>query len=142
MDYAALLSRIDALYEGVVTHPEAWDDSILAEWADEAGGAGGDPVPRPAAREVRRCLRSARRLRDFWLDGSGAGAVDGDDWRTRVDVALGGRAWRPTLSLAQMGLQESPSPELFDEVKARFRVVNSERWMDGIDYDAWLETYR
>ena len=37
------------------------------------------------------------------------------------------------------GLHQAPSEELFAEVKQRFAVVNSERWMDGIDYDEWLD---
>ncbi len=85
---------------------------------------------------MRRCMRMAEKLRDFWERGEAA--VAADDWRTRVDVALGPRAWRPALELAQHGLDAVPSPELFDEVNGRFRVVNSEPWMDGIDYDTWL----
>jgi hypothetical protein len=35
-------------------------------------------------------------------------------------------------------LKDTPSEELFVEVKERFAVVNSERWMDGVDYEDWL----
>jgi hypothetical protein len=55
-----------------------------------------------------------------------------------VDIALGARAWRPTLELARLGLENAPSPELFAEVKKRFRVVYSERWMEDVDFATWL----
>lgn len=128
-----LLAAIDRLYAGVVTEPETWTDQALADWADDAAAPG---VDRVQARTVRRALRMAERLREFWL--AGEAAVAAEDWQTRVDVALGPRAWRPTLELAHHGLETEPSPELFDEVRHRFRIVNSEPWMDGVSYDEWL----
>ena len=50
---------------------------------------------------------------------------------------MGPRAWRPALELAQIGLERAPSADLYDEVKQRFAIVNSERWMDGVDYEEW-----
>ncbi len=134
-DTLILLRAIDRLYADVVTAPEAWGEQAFADWASDATAGG---VTKHQARAVRRCMRMAERLRDFWLRGEAA--VVADDWRTRVDVALGPRAWRPTLELARHGLDSQPSAEMFEQVQTRFRVVNSEPWMDGMDYDTWLTT--
>ncbi len=131
-DTLTLLRSIDALYEGVVTDPSSWGGPAFGDWAEEVAGA----VPtRSQARAIRRCLRAAERLRDFWAGDRAQ--VAADDWRTRVDVALGARAWRPTLELAMEGLTEQPGEELFLEVKRRFRIVNSQPWMDGVDFETW-----
>ncbi len=79
----------------------------------------------------------ARRLREFWVEPPQGAPSDAGDWRTRVDVAFGARAWRPVLSIAQVGLRETPSEELFEEAKLRFREVNGAPWMDGVSYDEW-----
>jgi len=129
----SLLAAVDRLYESVVTDPEAWGPQGFADWAEEVAATG---ITRNQARSVRRCVRAAERLQAFW--GQGQAAVAADDWRARVDVALGARAWRPALELAETGLEEDPSPELFDEVQRRFRVVNSRPWLDGVDYPTWL----
>lgn len=132
-----LLRSVDALYAGVVISPEAWDDSALAEWLSGLGdGSGG--YSKTIARELRRSLRNARRMRDFWLIDDSSRPDDAGDWRTRVDLAMGVRAWRPPLAIAQEGLLAAPTPELFDEVQERFRVVSSERWMEGVGYEEWL----
>jgi hypothetical protein len=128
----ALLAAVDRLYEAVVTEPEAWGAQAFSDWAEEVASGG---VTKVQARAVRRCLRAAERLRDFWQGDRAAVVADG--WRTRVDVALGARAWRPALELAQAGLEDDPSPELFAEVQERFRVVNSRPWLEGIDYETW-----
>jgi len=137
LGYLSLLSRIDELYEGVVLWPSVWDDAALAEWLDGVAGNEEQAITKDLARELRRCVRSAQRLRTFWLVDDPSRPPDGGDWRTRVDMALGPRAWRPPLAIAQLGLAEEPSEELFEEVRERFRVVNSERWMDGIDFASW-----
>ncbi len=129
-----LLAAVDALYAGVVTEPERWTAQALEDWAGDL--AAGDPLDRNQVRAIRACLRNAARLRDFW--SGPAPAVEADEWQARVDVAMGPRAWRPTLELAMEGLQSEPSAELFDEVKNRFRIVASEHWMDGVSYDEWL----
>ncbi len=130
----SLLAAIDRLYEGVVTAPEAWHDQAIADWAGEVTAGG---VDREQARSLRRAVRMAERLRDFWLDGQAAVSAEG--WAARVDVALGSRAWRPTLELAQHGLDIEPSEAVFEEVRTRFRIVNSEPWMDGVDYATWRD---
>ncbi|MDH3500768.1 MAG: hypothetical protein OEM97_11630, partial [Acidimicrobiia bacterium] len=112
-----------------------WSDDVMAEWASEAP-AGAEPS-KAIAREIRRCLRVAQKLRSFWLDGD-ARPSDHGDWRTRVDLAMGSRAWRPTLEIARIGLDEAPSESLFEEVRSRFRVVNSDRWMEEVSFAEWL----
>jgi len=134
--YLGLLAAIDDLYRGVVIRPEAWNEQAFADWAGDVLGDVAD-LPRPAIRELRRCLQAARKLQAFWSSPQAPSPGEGD-WRSMVDVALGARAWRPTLELARIGLDQSPDPELFAEVKDRFRVVHSERWMEGVDFSAWL----
>ena len=129
-----ILRAVDGLYESVVTSPEGWGPQAFADWAEDVAAAA---PTRDQTKAIRRCLRAAQRLRDFWADGGGV--VAADDWRARVDVALGPRAWRPPLELAMAGLADEPSEQLFEEVKERFRVVNSKPWMDGVDYSAWRD---
>ena len=131
-----VLRRVDDLYESVVTAPEAWTDGLFEEWGADVFSEG-TPPSRETARELRRCLRMARRLREFWIDPPAGVPSDAGDWRTRVDVAFGVRAWRPVLGIAQVGLREGPSEELFEEAKLRFREVNGVPWMDGVSYDEW-----
>jgi hypothetical protein len=134
--YLSALRAIEHLYESVVMDPERWNDQAFADWAGETLVDVAE-LPGEAVREVRRSLRAAQKLQAFWGDAERT-VSDHDDWRSRVDIALGPRAWRPTLDLARAGLRDAPSEELFVEVKERFAVVNSERWMDGVDYEDWL----
>lgn len=134
--YVSVIYAVEGLYESVVSAPSAWNDQAFSDWADDTLVDAAE-LPKEAIRQIRRCLNAARKLAAFWEADSSA-VADHDDWRSRVDIALGPRAWRPTLELAQIGLREAPSEELFAEVKDRFAVVNSERWMDGIDYEEWL----
>lgn len=128
-----LLQAIDELYDGVSTAPEQWRDQSFEDWASDLAAEG---LTKEEARAVRRVLNMAMKLRDFWA--AEERGVDASDWRSRVDVAYGARAWRPTLELAMHGLETEPSPELFAEVKQRFRIVYSEAWMDGVDYEEWV----
>ena len=134
--YLALLGAVDRLYEGVVSDPDAWNEAGFEDWAGEAVAGVGRPS-RPLLREVRRCLRAAMKLRDFWANPPEGVPSDAGDWRTRVDLALGIRAWRPALEIAREGLESEPDPEIFDEVARRFREVHGTEWMGGITYDAW-----
>lgn len=129
----SLIATIDRLYESVVTEPAVWNQQAFSDWAEDIAAGG---LSREQGRTIRRCMRMAERLRDFWLNE--AALVTAEDWQTRVDVALGARAWRPTLELAQDELAHDPSPEVFELVRERFRTVYSEYWMDGVDYDEWL----
>ena len=134
--YLSLIYAIEGLYASVVTNPHGWRDQAFADWANDTL-IDVSELPKEAIRQVRRSLTAARKLAVFWSTGSSE-VVDHDDWRSKVDIGLGAGAWRPTLELARIGLEEAPSEELFLEVKARFPVVNSERWMDGVGYDEWL----
>lgn len=139
-DPLSLLRSVDLLFEGVVTSPAAWPDEALASWAEEAVAS--EPAEKTVVRPLNRCLRAARKLRDFWATPP-PGVLDASvGWRSRVDIALGSRAWRPTLDLAVAGLDAAPSAELFEEVRARFRVVNSELWMEGVTFDEWVHRER
>lgn len=133
--YLSVLRAIEHLYESVVMSPDGWNDQAFVDWAGETL-ADASELPRGALREVRRSLRSAQKLQAFWA-GEQSTVSDHEDWRSRVDIALGPRAWRPTLDLARIGLADDPTEELFLEVKERFAVVNSERWMDGVDFADW-----
>jgi hypothetical protein len=133
MSTMRLLEAVDGLYESVVSDPGAWNDQTFADWA---GDVVNEPVDKQSLRAVRRALRAAEKLRRFWLDPPASGRSH--DWRSRVDVALGPRAWRPTLDLAMAGLTVEPDAELYAEVQARFRLVYSDLWMEGITYEEWL----
>lgn len=128
-----IIASLDRLYEAVVGDPTAWDDAAFAAWLDDFQ-AGMEPPPKAVAREVRRAVRNARRLARFWSERATASG----DWRSAVDVALGGRGWEPTLALARLGLEEAPSPELFAEAKRRFQVVHFRPWLEGVGFDEWL----
>jgi hypothetical protein len=138
-DYISLLHRVEELYRSVVSEPEAWSDTALADWAADL--AGGSPMPKPVAKAVRQSLRAAQKMQAFWIDAAATDTTP-DDWRGRVDRVLGPRAWRPTLDVARIGLADAPSPELFEEVRGRFRVVHSDRWMEGVTFEEWLEDAR
>lgn len=131
-----LIERCDHLYESVVIDPSAWPDHRLAEWAEELFVD--DPPDRQTRKQIRAVIRAAGKLRTFWSDDAAPRPDDHGDWRARVDIALGARAWRPLLDLAMHGLETSPSPELYEVVKDRFAVVTSQRWMEGVGYEEWL----
>ncbi len=136
-DYLGLLAQCEELYAGVCFEPDSWPDSSLADWIESIAGSA--VVDKEVARELRRVLRAAQKLREFWSRPAEGRPPDYGDWRTRVDIGLGLKAWRPLLAIAQHGLATSPSEELFNEVKARFRVVAGERWMEGVAYEEWLD---
>lgn len=135
--YLGFVDSAERLYESVVTSPDDWIESRFAEWAEEIAldGAGLD---REAQRQIRKIIRSASKLKVFWSENDKGRPEDHGDWRSRVDIALGARAWRPVLDLAMHGLDVEPSAELFEVVKDRFAVVTSQRWMEGIAYVEWL----
>lgn len=136
--FISLLERSEQLYEHVVMSPAAWPEARLAEWADDLL-VDGEGLDRTTMQLVRWILRSAGRLQRFWLDDDPGRPDDHGDWRTRVDIAGGARAWRPVLDLAMHGLDQSPSVDMFLIVKELFAVVTSERWMEGVDYESWLD---
>ena len=63
-DTLALLRAVDRLYASVVIDPSSWNDHALADWAQETAAEG---LTKSQARSVRRCMRMAARLRDFWM---------------------------------------------------------------------------
>ena len=127
-----LLHSLDDLYRNVATSPADWSDEEFANWTTEALDSA--DLDRDSARFVRRALTKARRLGRYWEGRSGGPA----DWRMRVDEALGSRGWEPSLQLARWGLENAPDPELFEEVRARFRWVHFTDWMDGASFDDWV----
>ncbi len=136
MSGAPLVDAVDRLYRAVVEDPEAWrSDGAFAEWL-ETLAADGYRIDRARARSLRQAVRMAIKLRDLWA-GSDADA-DADPWESKVDAALGPPAWRPTLDLAMLELEDAPDPERFEDVQRRFRLVHHTPWMDGVDYAEWL----
>ena len=135
--FLSALRSIEQLYEAVVDDPHRWNEQAFADWATDTL-AEANELPREAQRQIRRSLRAAQRLQGFWSSESST-VADHDDWRSKVDIALGARAWRPLLDLARVGLETAPSEELFDQVKERFALVNSDRWMDGVSFAEWSE---
>lgn len=132
-----LLASIDRLYESVVSSPETWTEQAFADWATDAVVG---PTEKGERKALRQVLRAAEKLRRFW---SGPNAPHStEDWRSRVDLALGPRAWRPTLDIAMAGVEMSPDPELFVEVQERFRLVHGDSWLDGAGYEEWLSQKR
>jgi hypothetical protein len=57
-----------------------------------------------------------------------------------VDLAMGPRAWRPVLDLAEVRLHEVRSEEAFTDVVRLFPLVNSEEYLDGIEFEDWKKT--
>ena len=135
--FVGLVDRAERLYESVVTSPQDWNEGRFAEWAEELAIDGTD-LDRETLRHVRRIIRAATRLRTFWSTEDANRPDDHGDWRTRVDISLGARAWRPILELAMHKLEVSPSSELFEVVREQFGVVNSQKWMEGVTYEEWL----
>ncbi|MGI9585732.1 MAG: hypothetical protein ACR2N7_09105 [Acidimicrobiia bacterium] len=130
---SGILDDIDELYEGCVMAPGRWNSQAFADWSEAVAAT--NELDKQQAKYVRRAITAARKLRDFWMDRTGAAP---DDWRSRVDVAMGPRAWRPQLDLAEQLLVTSPSPEAFDRVSTLFPLVMNEPYLDGITYDDWV----
>ncbi len=132
---STLLSDVDELYRSCVTKPDRWTEQAFADWAESVGS--GPDVDRDVARYLRRVIGAARRLAAHW---QGAERPDAsDDWRSRVDVALGARAWRPQLDLAMHLLEKAPDADRFEAVASLFPVVMHAPFMDGITYAEWSE---
>lgn len=129
----ALVRSLDDLYRRAAMFPHEWDEEAMGEWLEETM-ADGVYLDRNGVKLLRRGVRRALRLQRYW-----SGRADGpDEWRLRVDEALGARGWEPGLALARWGLEHDPDPELFEEVQRRFRWVHFQPWADGLDYEEWL----
>lgn len=134
-----ILDEVDQLYELAVTSPSSLNDQKIHDWSD--GVTGGYEIDRIEAKLIRRCVTMARKLAVFWL-ARGAGRGDPVEWRSRVDLALGVRAWRPQLELAQHLLETSPDDATYGRAGKLFRIVNNEPFLDGMSYEAWCESHR
>ena len=131
---SALLDAVDTLYAGVVSEPDAWNEQKFVDWSD--GFADSTELDRVAAKYIRRVMSAGRKLQVFWS----ARLVDETiDWQSRVDLALGNRAWRPVLDLATHLLSTQPSHEAFARASLLFRMVNHELFLDGVSYEEWIE---
>ena len=134
----SLAAAVDDLYRDVVMNPDRWGDEAYGEWMANLT-VDSSSIDRLSARSLRRAVRIATKLQRFW------GSVDAEryrgeeSWEARVDLAVGIPAWRPALELAEQELGATPSPEGFEEVRRRFRAVNGTTWMEGVDYDTWVE---
>ena len=136
----SLLLAVDLLYESVVMEPERWDEAAFADWVTSIGETVG-PEDREALLPIRRAVRAALKLADFWAGDAAERYRNESSWRARVDIALGPRAWRPTLELARLSLAEDGSRESFALVRERFRLVHNQPWLDGIDYEDWVRDH-
>lgn len=129
---SGLLEDVDALYCGVVEEPDTWNDQRLGDWIDSV--ALGYTIDKAIARALRRVLTTAGKLRAFWLAAPDRPDLD---WVSKVDLALGPRAWRPVLDLARQVLASDPDPESFERVAELFRVVHNEPFLGGISFETW-----
>jgi len=129
------VAAVEALYESVVTEPERWNEQMFVDWTDTFDSDGS--LSKADAKYIRRALRVAQTLRTFW-----AAAQDRPDlgWESRVDLAMGPKAWRPVLDLAEGRLHESRSEESFVDVARLFPLVNGEDFLDGISFEKWNQT--
>jgi hypothetical protein len=132
---SGLLDAVDALYRGCSMEPGRWNEQAFVDWSEAV--AVDTPIDKELARHVRRCLMAGRRLAAFWVDRESDGVPE--DWRARVDIALGVRAWRPQLDLAFALLARSGDESTFERVGALFPVVNNLPFLDGIDYETWRQ---
>lgn len=132
---SGLLDAVDALYRGCSMEPGKWNEQAFVDWSEAV--ALETPIDKVLARHVRRCLMAGRRLAAFWVDrGSGGGP---EDWKARVDMALGVKAWRPQLDLAFELLSRFDDESTFERVSALFPVVNNMPYLDGVDYETWRQ---
>ena len=135
----SLVDEVYGLYAGVVISPDTWTEQAIADWMQSLSLT--ENIDRESAKYLRRSVSMAGRLKKFWMDDHRR-SDSTIDWRSRVDRALGPRAWRPALDLAMHQLERAPDEDLFDTVGELFRVVNHHPWLDGMSYEAWLEEVR
>ena len=135
---STVVGEVELLYRTVVMDPVAWNDQMLVDWAD--GIAATTELDRELSKHLRRVARVAEKLQRFWVRDPRR-ADQTLDWRSRVDLSLGVRAWRPLLDMAIHELERHPSQDDFDGVASLFRVVHGTEWLDGITFDEWLGEY-
>jgi hypothetical protein len=133
---SGLLADVEALFETAVMSPDDLTEQTITDWFDSVAASA--DLDKQSAKLLRRLVRAAQRLAVFWGNDGRAGDIS-LDWRTRVDIAMGPRAWRPVLDLSQHLLEQRPDEKTFESVGELFRIVNGEVWLEGISYEAWLE---
>lgn len=133
-----LAETVDGLYRGVVMEPAAWGEREFADWLDTVARER-ETIDREEAKQLRRAVRVASKLQRFWA-AADTGQRAESSWRARVDIAVGIPAWRPTLELAMIDLEDRPSEERFDDVRRRFREVNGAPWQEGVSFEEWNAT--
>ncbi len=131
----ALLGAVDSLYESAVMEPRSWNTQGIADWMESTSTD--EPLDPKAAKLLRRIVKTAERLQAFWLADSRVSDLS-IPWQSRVDLALGPRAWRSVLELASHVLDQEPTEETFDTVGAFFRLVNNRPWLDGMTFHQWM----
>lgn len=136
MSLPSAVSAVDDLYRTAVMEPDHCSELSVSDWAEALAASG--TVAREDLRHVRRAMRVALKLAGFWGSADPARRSAETDWMTRVDIASGPPAWRPTLELARAALEREPSPELFEHVAQRFRLVTNQPFAGGADFDSWL----
>ena len=94
-----LLGEVESLYTIAVMSPNALSERMISDWLD--GVAATTQLDKHAAKLLRRLVRTAQKLSLFWRSDTRVADLD-LDWRTRVDIAMGPRAWRPVLDLSQV----------------------------------------
>jgi Arc/MetJ family transcription regulator len=132
---SAAARRVDDLYRRAVEEPGGIDDASLGEWVAEAAELV-DATDRSVTRILRRVVRDARKLAVYWASRDASGLPD---WRNGIDEALGARGWEPQLDLITAALAADPSPELFEEMRERYRAVHFHPWMEGVRFEEWVE---
>ena len=134
-----VLDDIDQLYRVAVMSPASLSDQAIRDWTEDV--VGGYEIDRLGAKYVRRCVTAARKLALFWADWDPANQSP-QDWSSRVDLALGVRAWRPQMELAQHLLVDARDAATYEKAAELFRIVHNEPYLDGMTYDVWIETPR
>lgn len=122
---------VDSLYRRAVESPTSIDESMLAEWMEEALES--ISHDRVQVKALRQAVRLARKMATrFELEPRRF-----PDWRNGVDEALGTRGWDPQLDLVRNELASAPSAVVFDAMKERHRAVHFSEWMEGVSFEEW-----
>lgn len=133
-DALGVVGSLDAMMQRAVEDPSSIDDRALGEWMSEASSLLEKPIDKLLAREIRRGMRTVRKLAAYWSERDPGTLVD---WRNGVDEALGSRGFQPQLDFLRRSLELWPEPDTFEEVKRLHRTVHFDRWMEGVTFEEW-----
>lgn len=131
---STLVDAVESLYRSVVSEPSRWSEQSFIDWAESV--ASNRSLDREEAKAVRRTMRLAQKLQEFWLASDDRADLG---WASKVDMALGPKAWRPVLDLATTQLRSESSEKAFDDVARLFRLVTNQAFLDGMDYEDWRQ---